>query len=789
MCGIVGYVGPRDAVPLVIEALKRLEYRGYDSAGVAVVSGHELSIEKVAGKIAVLEAHLGTRWPRGPVAIGHTRWATHGVPNTVNAHPHTDCGGIIALVHNGIIENGSQLRDVLTRRGHTFRSETDTEVLAHLIEEAYTGTLEAAVSSALKQVVGTYGIAVVSTREPLKLVAARNGSPLLVGLDSNENFVASDAAAVLQHTRSVMYLDDGEIAVVTPEGYSITDLDTKDVAKRITPVDWDQGTVERGGYPHFMLKEIMEQPESLRNAMRGRLAGRRRHRPAGRAQHALTKNCCEIDRIVIYRLRNLVACGVDRRVHAGRVRPHSHRGRIRLASSAIATRSSTAAPSWWASRNSGETADTLAALREAKRRGPGPSGSERGRQHHRPRSRRRHLHSCRTGNRRGQHQGIHLPDRVAGTADPAPGRLHALSVLQGREVVRALRRLPEQVARSTEQGDEVEQIAKTYDGAHNVLYLGRGVQFPGRPGRRAQVEGDLLHPCRGLSGSGNEAWSHRADRRLHAGGVHRPARRGIPENRVEHPGSESAAWASNRGGDPGRHSDRRAGRPHHQHSRNHRPPDPGLERHSTSVAGVLHRGAAGVQRGSTQKSCEVRYGRMTGGRTGRRAVIALLYCPSPFLPVWPPARLGLGCRVRVVVQRVSRASVTIDGKVAGSIGAGFLVLVGFVATDTAEQIDWMADKIAGLRVFADAEGKMNRDLAEAGGAVLVVSQFTLYGDVRKGRRPSFIDAARPEVAIPLYQSFIAALRSKNLTVATGEFGAEMQVDLVNDGPVTLVIER
>ena len=272
MCGIVGYTGKRAAAPLVLEGLKRLEYRGYDSAGLAIVNGG-LEIFRTPGKIAALERELGATLPSGTTGIAHTRWATHGVPNTVNAHPHVDCGGTIAVVHNGIIENAGALRQALTQRGHVFRSQTDTEVLSHLIEETHTkGTpLVDATAAALRQVEGAYGIAVISSREPDTLVAARRGSPLLVAIGTGENWVASDASAVLAHTRSVVYLDDGEIAAVTPGDYRIMDLAAAEKEKAVTQVEWDLATIERGGYAHFMLKEIMEQAESVRNTLRGRL--------------------------------------------------------------------------------------------------------------------------------------------------------------------------------------------------------------------------------------------------------------------------------------------------------------------------------------------------------------------------------------------------------------------------------------------------------------------------------------------------------------------------------------
>src|SRR5258706_9143532 len=273
MCGIVGYTGKRTAAPLVLEGLRRLEYRGYDSAGVAVVHDGRVEIFKAAGKIAMLERELGGKPPAGHTAIAHTRWATHGAPTTINAHPHADCGGTLALVHNGIIENAGVLRIALTKRGHVFRSQTDTEVLSHLIEENHTKgmPLVDATAEALRQAQGTYGIAVISSREPDTIVAARRGSPLLVAIGNGENFVASDASAVLAHTRSVVYLDDGDIAEVKPTDYRIMDLDAGEKETPVTHAEWDLATIERGGYAHFMLKEIMEQPESVRNTLRGRL--------------------------------------------------------------------------------------------------------------------------------------------------------------------------------------------------------------------------------------------------------------------------------------------------------------------------------------------------------------------------------------------------------------------------------------------------------------------------------------------------------------------------------------
>src|ERR687886_1336030 len=271
MCGIVGYIGPRVAPSLLLEGLKRLEYRGYDSAGIAVLNGNGVETRKAPGKITELEAVM-TRDPvHGTAGIAHTRWATHGAPNWCNAHPHTDCENTIAVVHNGIVENGATLRQALEDVGHTFRSETDTEVLAHLIEEFFDGNLEQAVIEALRKVEGTYGIAVVSSRDPHKIVAARKGSPLLVGLGEGEYFIASDVAAILEHTRQVVYLDDGEVAVLSRNGYQVVDLRERQLQKPVTKIDWDLEQIEKGGFAHFMLKEIFEQPRTIENTMRGRL--------------------------------------------------------------------------------------------------------------------------------------------------------------------------------------------------------------------------------------------------------------------------------------------------------------------------------------------------------------------------------------------------------------------------------------------------------------------------------------------------------------------------------------
>ena len=479
MCGIVGYTGPRQGAALVLEGLKRLEYRGYDSAGLAVVNDAGLEVHKAPGKIAMLEKRLAGRLPEGHTAMAHTRWATHGAPTEANAHPHTDCGGTIAVTHNGIIENAVALRTALTKRGHVFRSETDTEVLAHLIEELHGKgeVLGDAVAGALHQVEGTYGIAVLSTREPDTIVAARKGSPLLVAIGTGENWVASDASAVLAHTRSVVYLDDGEIAVVRPNDYRILDLAAVEKEKTVTHVEWDLATIERGGYQHFMLKEIMEQPESVRNTLRGRLLEEEGAVRLG-GLNLSDDELLKIDRIVI------TACGTS--WHSGLIGEYmmeelariptevEYASEFRYRNPIVDERTLVVGIS-----QSGETADTLAALREAKRRGARTLGLVNvvGSTIAREVDGGIYLHA---GPEIGVASTKAFTSQIAALAllTLQMGRLRSLSILQGREVVRALARLPELVERVLAKAPEVEQIAERLVRTTNALYLGRGYNFP-----------------------------------------------------------------------------------------------------------------------------------------------------------------------------------------------------------------------------------------------------------------------------------------------------------------------
>ncbi|MFZ5623255.1 MAG: glutamine--fructose-6-phosphate transaminase (isomerizing) [Gemmatimonadota bacterium] len=476
MCGIVGYVGPRQAAPILLEGLKRLEYRGYDSAGLAVVNGG-LKVVKASGKLSNLEKLLAGDMPSGTVGIGHTRWATHGAPTTSNAHPHLDQTGRIAVIHNGIIENAGPIRKKLAARGHTFDSETDTEVLAHLIGEFYRGNLEEAVAAALRTVEGAYGIAVISAEEPDVLVAARNGSPLIIGVGEHERFVASDASPLLAHTRSVVYLDDGEMVVLTRDGYHVRDLAATRIDKPVNQIEWDLATIERGGYAHFMLKEIFEQPESLENTLRGHLLedeGTARVSGLNLTDEDLKK----IDRIVI------TACGTS--WHSGLIGEYmleelaripvevEYASEFRYRNPVVDHRTLVIGIS-----QSGETADTLAAIREAKQRGARTVGLVNvvGSSIAREVDGGIYLHA---GPEVGVASTKAFTSQVAALAliTLRFARLRNLSILQGRQFIQALRSLPALIRQILDRAEEIERLAERFVGATNALYLGRGVNFP-----------------------------------------------------------------------------------------------------------------------------------------------------------------------------------------------------------------------------------------------------------------------------------------------------------------------
>jgi len=479
MCGIVGYIGPKTVTPMLIEGLKRLEYRGYDSAGVSTLNGKGLETRKAVGKIAALELAVEEAPVTGTIGIGHTRWATHGAPNECNAHPHHDCTDSIAVVHNGIIENASSLRKQLESRGHKFRSETDTEVLAHLIEAASEDgePLEDAVIDALRLVEGTYGIAVISTRDKDKIVCARKGSPLLLGLGENEYYVASDVAAILEHTRQVVYLDDGEMGVLTRGGYEVLDLNARRVRKGVSRIDWDLDQIEKGGFDHFMIKEIFEQPQTIQNTMRGRLVAEEGFSKLG-GLNLTREELLNIDHIII------TACGTS--WHSGLIgemmlEEHAripteteYASEFRYKNPIVSNRTLCVVIS-----QSGETADTLAAMREAKRRGAKTLGL---------------VNVVGSTIAREDDGGIYLhagPEiGVASTKAFTSqvialalltlklGRLRSMSVVRGREIAQAMLELPAQIQSILDRAHEIEAIAERFGTATNFLYLGRGYNFP-----------------------------------------------------------------------------------------------------------------------------------------------------------------------------------------------------------------------------------------------------------------------------------------------------------------------
>ncbi|MDQ8154087.1 MAG: glutamine--fructose-6-phosphate transaminase (isomerizing) [Gemmatimonadota bacterium] len=477
MCGIIGYIGSKPATPFLIEGLKRMEYRGYDSAGVAVCGGAEIITRRAAGKIARLEAAIAARPVVGTCGVGHTRWATHGPPTERNAHPHLSGDDSVAVVHNGIIENANALRALLREKGYEFRSDTDTEVLAHLVQELYEGSLEAAVLSALREVEGTYGLAVVSSRDPGKIVAARKGSPLLIGIGDGEHFIASDASAILAHTRQVVYLDEGDVAVITADGYRVLDVNALPLSRRVDQIDWDLGAIERGGYAHFMLKEIFEQPQTVENAMRGRVIADDGTSKLG-GLNLSHDQLMAIDNIII------TACGTS--WHSALIGEMmieelcripvevEYASEFRYRNPIVTDRTLCIVIS-----QSGETADTLAAMREAKRRGARTLGLVNvvGSTIAREDDGGIYLHA---GPEIGVASTKAFTSQVVALAlfTLKLARKRGLSVTRGIEIAHALAALPDQIRDVLSRADQMEQIAEEFKRAPNFLYLGRGVNFP-----------------------------------------------------------------------------------------------------------------------------------------------------------------------------------------------------------------------------------------------------------------------------------------------------------------------
>ena len=424
MCGIVGYIGDRKAVPIILDGLKRLEYRGYDSAGLAVVGDDgALVMRRASGKLRNLEDVIRMSPIEGSYGIGHTRWATHGRPTEENAHPHRDCTGQIVVVHNGIVENYLSLKQQLQDEGHKFVTETDTEVIAHLVEKYFTGNLESAVRTAVKQLTGVFALAVLASSDPNKIVAARSGPPVVIGLGDKEYFVASDVPAILGHTRDMFFLADGDMAVLTADGVRLSDFDGRPVNRQVSHILWDPIMAEKGGYKHFMLKEIYEQPRAVRDTTLGRVG-----QESGRI--FLDEMDISPKQFKEFRQVKIVACGTSwHAALAGKFMIEKlaripvevdYGSEFRYRDPILSNDTLTVVIS-----QSGETADTLAAQREAKAEGLEDAGDlQRGRLDGHARGGWNHLHARRPGDRGSVVESVHLPvDRAVHPGDvPGPGQ-------------------------------------------------------------------------------------------------------------------------------------------------------------------------------------------------------------------------------------------------------------------------------------------------------------------------------------------------------------------------------
>ncbi|MFP4375318.1 MAG: glutamine--fructose-6-phosphate transaminase (isomerizing) [Spirochaetaceae bacterium] len=476
MCGIIGYCGPKPAAPILIEGLKRLEYRGYDSAGIAVGDGAGLHVYKREGKLFRLRERVPEDLD-GFWGIGHTRWATHGEVNDLNAHPHTDGTDTIAVVHNGIIENFTSLKEKLQEEGYIFRSETDSEVIAHLISSLYDGDLETAVRQTVRLLKGTYGILVMHAAEPSVLVGARNGSPLVLGVGNDEMFLASDATALVAHTKQVVYVEDGEVVKLTPTSYKTTDLRSREIDKKVDFISWELEEIEKGGFAHFMEKEILEQSESIKRAMQGRLDMEYGTGHLG-GLNMSNKELLDLERVKI------IAAGTS--LHAGMVAAYLLETVARIPAQAeLASELRYRNPVvernniYFAVSQSGETADTLYAMRELQRKGA------------------RVLGICNVVGATIPRESdggvyIHSGPEIAVASTKAftsqltafylfvliMARMRHMSLEHGIAFIRDLESVPDKVAQIVDRRGELEALAKRYAHAGNFLFLGRGINYP-----------------------------------------------------------------------------------------------------------------------------------------------------------------------------------------------------------------------------------------------------------------------------------------------------------------------
>ena len=468
MCGIIGYIGKKEAMPLLIDGLKKLEYRGYDSAGICVVVDGKLETIKEKGKIAELEDNLTGRKLNSRIGIAHTRWATHGEPNKINSHPHLDCSSKIAIVHNGIIENYHVLRELLESEGHKIVSDTDSEVIAHLVEKFYQGDLEKAVIKTLELIIGSYGL-VVMHQEENKIVAVRKSSPLIIGIGDNETFVASDVPAILKHTKNVIYLQDGEIAVIDQNNCDIKNLSGKLLNKKIEEIKWSLDQIEKGGYKYFMLKEIFEQPDTIANVINGRIKD-------GLIKITVDIDIKKINKIIItacgtswhsaligkYLIEQLtqIPVEVDYASEFRYRNPIINKGDLLIVIS-----------------QSGETADTLAALREAKLKGAKTLGI---------------VNVVGSTITREVDSGIYLhagpeigvASTKAFTSQVVALLIFALHIRQennqklDKKLLNDLNNLPKTIQDTLKLDKDISKLAKEFKESKNFLYLGRGINFP-----------------------------------------------------------------------------------------------------------------------------------------------------------------------------------------------------------------------------------------------------------------------------------------------------------------------
>lgn len=488
MCGIIGYIGKKEASPILLEGLKQLEYRGYDSAGVAIISQQPqstINTVKATGKVSVLEKKVNGGKFIGSVGIAHTRWATHGKPNDKNSHPHSDCSGKISLVHNGIVENYRELKDFLEKKGHVFKSETDSEVIAHLIEEFLKKPASArdgfsfkdAVLASLNEIRGTYGLAILNVDEPEKIYVARLGSPLLLGVGKNENIIASDASAIVKHTDKVVYFDDGEMAIIEADSYEIFTIKNKKIQKKIDTLNWSIEQAQKQGFKHFMLKEIFEQPQAISNAMLGRLVVNEGKANLGGLKD-IDNRLKEVDRIII------TSCGTSYysaligeymlEEYAGIPVEVEYASEFRYRNPVINKNTAVLAIS-----QSGETADTLAAIREAKEKGAitlgivNVVGSTIARET-----------DAGVYNIAGPEIGVASTKAFTSQLSILAlltiylGRQRGMSENTAKKIARELKKIPKNIEEIFSQKNKIEKIAKKFSKYDDFLYLGRKYNFP-----------------------------------------------------------------------------------------------------------------------------------------------------------------------------------------------------------------------------------------------------------------------------------------------------------------------